>query len=327
VSGTTVKIGGYIGTTSYPYEGMLDDVIVVNRMMAKPELTRCFLTGETYVYAMGNPAFAAATSWSSNEGTINFKPGDIPGQAYIIDGGRTMSQNATATFGGDGFTGSLTLGRVEPLMNRVTSPNTVLVAASAGNFIHQTANTTVTFADLRLRKGTLSSTADGQTLAVAQLTVSAPAAEPFGLDVASGTYSLAVAKTAGSGVLAKTGAGLLSVGSWTDSAKLRLAEGSVRTPRLDGYTGGTVLVSTGSTVAFTGDDVLSGTMKIAFDGAKPTEKTAVMTVPDGVTASMIQDTTTYDGGQVGIVTVQNGTVFVEPGYPEDQGDVPVLMAE
>ena len=52
-----------------------------------------------------------------------------------------------------------------------------------------------------------------------------------------------------------------------------------------------------------------------------------MTVPTGVTAAMIQDATTYDAGKVGVVTVENGTVYVEPTYVEDLGSVPVLMAE
>jgi len=50
-------------------------------------------------------------------------------------------------------------------------------------------------------------------------------------------------------------------------------------------------------------------------------------VPNGVTAAMIQDTTTYDGGKVGMVSVEGGTVYVTPGYTEDQGHKVILMGK
>lgn len=226
VSGTTVTIGGYVGTTSYAYEGALDDVIVVNRMMAKPEITRLFLTGETYVYPNGTPSFDSSSGWSSNEGSINFKPGDIPGQAYIVDGGMTITQGATATFGGDGFTGSLTMGRLEPLMNRVANPNAVLVAASAGNLAHNTANTTITIGDLRLRKGKITSGAAGQTLVATKLEVVAPTDAPYEIAVGSGTYTV-TGSASGDGWMKKTGAGTLDLTGLTGAAKVIVTEGKV----------------------------------------------------------------------------------------------------
>ena len=329
VSSSAVTVGGSVGVGSKTtnYKGSVDEVVVVGRLMGLAEISRYYQTGETFVYpTTTTPSFAAATGWSSVENNWKPKPGDMPGAAYIIDGGKTLSQNATATFGGDTSKKiSLTLGRLAPLVNRLTSAT--IVANTQGNF-SQGAGTAITFYDLRLNDGTY--TADGTSLTTTLLDVDAPASEPFTLAVA-GDFALNVGEdTTGSGVLAKTGAGKLTVNKWTGTAKLRLAEGSIRTPRLDGYAGGTVLVSTGSTVAFTGDDTLPSTenkMQIAFDGAKSTAKTAVMTVPNGVTATMIEDVTAYDGGKVGVVTVENGMVFVEPGFPEDMGAVPVLMVE
>ena len=226
VSGTTVAIGGYVGTTSYSYEGALDDVIVINRMLTKSEITRCFLTGETYVYPNGTPSFVSASGWSSNEGSINFKPGDIPRQAYIVDGGKTITQGATATFGGDGFTGSLTLGRLEPLMNRVANPNSVIVEASAGNLVQNSVNTTITIGDLRLRKGRVTSSSDGQTLVATKLEVVAPLECPYEINVSSGMYTVAGAAS-GDGWLKKTGAGTLDLTGLTGAAKVVVTEGKV----------------------------------------------------------------------------------------------------
>lgn len=226
ISGKTVTIGGSAGAAKYAYRGDVDDVLVFNRMLTKPELTRLFLTGETYVYPNGTPSFDSSSGWSSNEGSINFKPGDIPGQAYIVDGGMTITQGATATFGGDGFTGSLTMGRLEPLMNRVANPNAVLVAASAGNLAHNTANTTITIGDLRLRKGKITSGAAGQTLVATKLEVVAPTDAPYEIAVGSGTYTV-TGSASGDGWLKKTGAGTLDLTGLTGAAKVVVTEGKV----------------------------------------------------------------------------------------------------
>jgi len=320
-----VTFGGSLSGNAW--YGSLDEAMVVNRLLSKREMTRLNFTGETYVYChSGNPNFAAATGWSSCEGSYVPVPGAMPGAPYIVDNGKTMTQNATATFGGTvDKKVSLTLGRLAALTYpEGTETKTV---TTVGNFT-QSANTAITFYDLRLNDGTI--TAGGTSLTTTLLDVEAPASKPFVL-AAANDFALNVgAATTGAGVLAKTGAGKLTVNAWTGTAKLRLAEGSIKTPRFNGYAGGTVLVSVGSTVAFAGDDALPTTankMKILFDGTKPTAKTAVMTVPAGVTAAMIQDATAYANGQVGIVTVEDGTVYVEPVYPEDLGSVPVLMVE
>lgn len=326
VSGSTVTVGGNIGVSSYTtgYKGGIDEVVVIGRLMSMDELSRYYQTGETYVYPTANgPAFADSTGWSSIERNWKPKPGDMVGAAYIIDGGNTLSQSATATFGGSTDKGiSLTLGRLSALAISGGSVGTV------GNFTQSGSGTAITFYDLRLNDGTI--TAGGASLTTTLLDVEAPSTKPFVLTAAN-DFALAVSEaTTGVGVLVKKGNGKLTVSQWTGTAKLRIEEGSIRTARLDGYAGGTVLVSTDSSVAFTGDDVLptaGNKMKIAFDGVKPTAKIAVMTVPNGITASMVQDATEYDAGKVGIVTVENGTVYVKPGYPEDEGAVPVLMAE
>ena len=331
-SGSTVTLGGKVGlSASYKsFEGYMDDVVVINRMLSKIEITRLCQTGETYIYPYGNPSFASYSGWSTDycvtDVNKTWNPGVLIGAAYIMDGGKTLTQNATATFGGDVSKKiSLTLGRLAPLKNVLTGET--LVSNTQGNF-SQGAGTVITFYDLRLNDGTY--TAGGASLTTTLLDVDAPASKPFTL-AAAGAFMLNVSEdTTGSGVLKKTGVGKITVSKWTGTAKLRLAEGSIKTPRLDGYTGGMVLVSKGSTVAFTGDDVLptaANKMKIAFDGEKPTAKTAVMTVPAGVTAAMVQDVTQYDGGKVGDVTVENGVVYVEPGYPEDKGANPVLIWE
>ena len=227
ISGAIVNVGGDIYSSSYNFRGAMDDLVIVNRMMTKWEITRFFLTGETYVYSDGDPSFAAASGWSSNkEGDPKFKPGDIPGQAYIVDGGMTITQGATATFGGDGFTGSLTMGRLEPLMNRVANPNAVLVAASAGNLAHNTANTTITIGDLRLRKGKITSGAAGQTLAATKLEVVAPTDAPYEIAVGSGTYTV-TGSASGDGWLKKTGTGTLDLRGLTGAAKVVVTEGKV----------------------------------------------------------------------------------------------------
>ena len=348
ISGSSITIGGdlgayifLVGKKTITFKGDMSYIVAVNRMMTKGELTRLGATGETYIYPVGNVSFAAKTGWSTtsvDNPTFDGYPGAFPGAAYIVDQDKTLTGADGGTFGGSTDKKvSLTLGRLGALKNLKTGAVVIEAAKAPGKFEHgTTASAGITFYDLRLNDGIITPKANNQSLTTTLLDVDAPSAKPFSVAVGDGhTYTFnAGGQVTGSGVLAKTGSGKLVLNNFTaavgESPKVRLAEGLIKTPRLDGYTGGTVLVSTGSTVAFTGDDVLppeGKKMQIAFDGAKPTAKTAVMTVPDGVTATMIKDVTAYDGGKVGNVTVENGMVFVEPGFPEDMGAVPVLMVE
>lgn len=326
IIGGSIETGGWFGST-YSFVGGFDETMVVNRMMTKRELTRLALTGETYIYAHANsPSFTAGKNWSSSEGTHVPVPGDLVGAAYIVENGQTLTQNATATFGGDVSKKiSLTLGRAAAVSYTVGGET--MIKTTVGNFT-QGDGTAITFYDLRLNDGTIM--ACGTSLTATLLDVEAPSTKPFVLTAANDFALIVSEATTGTGVLVKKGNGKLTVSQWTGTAKLRIEEGFIKTARLDGYVGGTVQVATDSTVAFTGDDVLptaENKMKIAIDGAKPTAKTAVMTVSSGVTAAMIEDTTAYEGGKVGLVTVENGTVYVEPCHPEDRGAVPVLMVE
>ena len=336
VSGSKFTIGGKLkGSSSYKFKGWFDDVMVINRFMTRCELTRLYKTHETYVYPTGDIEFGTHIGWSirsdlkAGSAAAGWKPGDIYGAAYVVDQGKTLMSAAdeNATFGADVANEiSLTLGRL----------SSTVVTTLDGGFRHHASNRSTTFFDLRLNDGAITASADGQSLSTALLDVEATAEKPFAIAVGSGlAYTFnAGGKVTGSGVVAKTGAGKLTLDNFKaasgENPRFRMADGQLKAARFDGYTGGTVLVTTDATVAFTGEDVLptaENKMRIAFDGAKPTAKTAVMTVPTGVTAAMIQDATTYDAGKVGIVTVENGTVYVEPTYVEDLGPVPVLMAE
>lgn len=351
VNGSEVTLGGSIGTSSYNkyYRGDIDEAIVINRMLCKTELTRMYQTGEAYIYSSGTPSFDGISGWSFTiDGTDKkcdtlktWVPGAIKQTTYLIDGQKTMTYGSgvAAYFGQSADNKvALAVGRAEVLKNRLTGADLINGNNLKGAISITTANTALSFWDLRLNAGSITANANNQSVTADMLDVEG---EPFNVSVPANcefTFN-AGGKVTGDGILAKTGDGKLILNDYVkgadrvgfvDAPKVRLAEGSIKTPRLDGYTGGTVLVSTGSTVAFTGDDVLppeGKKMQIAFDGAKPTAKTAVMTVPNGVTAAMIEDVTAYDGGKVGVVTVENGMVFVEPGFPEDMGAVPVLMVE
>ena len=266
-------------------------------------------------------------------------PGVIKQTTYLIDGQKTMTygSGAAAYFGQSADNKvALAVGRAEVLKNRLTGTDLVSGDNLKGAIAITTANTALSFWDLRLNKGQITANANNQSVTADMLDVEG---EPFNVSVPANcvfTFN-AGGKVTGDGILAKTGDGKLILNDYVkgadragfvDAPKIRLAAGSIKTPRLDGYTGGTVLVAKGSTVAFTGADALptaENKMKIAFDGEKPTAKTAVMTVPAGVTAAMVQDVTQYDGGKVGDVTVENGVVYVEPGYPEDKGAKPMLI--
>lgn len=344
VDDTTVRLGGKIGTSRYSasYKGFLDEAMVINRMMTKEEITRLCQTGETYIYvipdsddyAYRNLLFAGYYGWSTRvEYTADYAgkiPGAFPGAAYMLDNDMRMMAMESGTFGGDlSKKVSLTIGRTAPLKNMLTGE--VIVSKTSGKFAQHPDAQSVAFYDLRLNDGIIEALADGQALSSEHLDVGASESNPFVIAVPQDvTYTLNVTDaTTGSGFLAKTGKGTLVVPNYRGTAKLRLVEGSVKTSRLDGYAGGTVLVSKGSVMAFTGSDELptaQNKLKFAFEGDVPTAKTAVMTLPSGVTAAMVQDLTNY-GGQTVLASVENGTLFVTPIAAEDLGAVPVLMVE
>lgn len=337
VSGSTVTLGGSIGVGSKTtnYKGAVDEVVVVGRLMGLVEMSRYYQTGETFVYPTATPSFAGATGWSSVENNWKPKPGDMPGAAYVIDGGKTLSQGATATFGGDVSKRiSLTLGRLAPLVNHLNSQT--LVSDTTGNF-SQGAGSAITFYDLRLNDGTYA--AGGTSLTTTLLDVDAPASKPFAL-AAAGDFALNVGEdTTGSGVLAMTGAGRLTVSKWTGTAKLRLAAGSIKTPRLDGYTKGTLLIDADSvvggtpSVTFTGTDTLSGTIQVQYNGTIAAAEATypVLNAPTLTSDSQVAITAAIPEKYEGAPKLENGVVSlvvtkkVAPIPDEDKGAKPVLL--
>lgn len=299
VLGGTVaaSISGF--TKSMSYKGYLDDVCVVQRTMSKDEINHY------YHYGDPNPYLTSSGGWSCAGENLGYAAADLPGADFQVDCGRTRTiSNEGGTFGGH----SLILGRPADLVSVVDSSKKL---TKTGNL---TVKTNYTFTDLRMFAGTLTGTS-GKALTVNKLTVNATSESPYAVTIASGTYTLSGAAVGG-GWIAKTGAGTLDLSGLTGEAKVRLDAGTLKAAKLDGFTGGTVLVSKGSTVAFTGEGTLPTSehkMIVQFDGEKPTAKTSVMTVPNGVTAAMIRDTTDYGTGWAGSrVTVENGTVYVEP---------------
>ena len=309
-SGTKITIGGKVGASilSDSYKGLIDDVVVVSRTMTKSEIDFYYKTGEPWIRLNSDSttAFTESAGWSCNEYNLHDSPTTLPGGDFVVDNGKKL----TVSVEGQTFPAhSLTLGRLEVLMSVID--NATQMAGKNGYFIQKAS---VTVGDLRLNSGKLTASA-GKTLTATKLTVNATAANPYIVEVASGSYAVTGAAVGG-GWMAKTGAGTLDLSGLTGLAKVRLDAGTLKAAKLDGFTGGTVLVSKGSTVAFTGEGTLptaENKMQILLDGEKPTAKTAVMTVPSGVTAAMIRDTTDYGTGWAGSrVTVENGTVFVEP---------------
>lgn len=350
VSETTVTIGGNIASSSYKYKGAFDDVMIINRALTKEEMTRLYLTRETYVFPCGtrnetppyyhapaNVSFDSVAGWSSDEfGNGGWSPGEMPGAAYIVDSGLVLNgPAASATFGGDvSKQVSLTLGRLAPLKNVLTGET--LVSNTQGNF-SQGAGSAITFYDLRLNDGTYA--AGGTSLTTTLLDVDAPASKPFTL-AAAGDFALNVGEdTTGSGVLAKTGAGKLTVNKWTGTAKLRLAEGFIKTPRLDGYTSGTVIVDEASvaggvpTVTFTGTDTLSGTIQVRYDGTIAAAEATypVLNAPTLTSAGQVAISAAIPEKYEGAPKLENGVVClvvtkkVAPLPDEDKGAKPVLL--
>ena len=344
-SSGTFTIGGTIGVASRTetYSGSIDNLAVVNRMMTKWELTRLGKTGETYIYPYSDtaPAFDAATGWSSaQEGmSLSRNPGDFVGAAYILDGGKTMSYGVTGTFGKDLSNKiSLTLGRQKALKNIRSGSTETLVSNTVGSFLQNNANTVITFYDLRLNDGTITASADGQSLTATLLDVEAPASKPFSVSVGSGlTYTFnAGGQVTGSGVLAKTGSGKLVLNNFTaatgENPKVRMTAGSIKTPRLDGYTGGTVIVD-GDAVTFTGEDTLSGTIQVRYDGTIAAAEATypVLNAPTLTSASQVAITAAIPEKYEGAPKLENGVVSlvvtkkVVPVPAEDKGTKPMLI--
>lgn len=312
-SGKTVTIGGSLKGQSW--WGDLDEIMVFPRMLTKRELSRLRYTGETYVYCTGSaPSFSAASGWSCCEGTYSYVPGGAFGVAYIVDNDLTMSQGGTATFGGNVANHvSLTLGRTADLTYMNGNANRTVT--KTGNFNHGSAGT-LTFYDIRFVNGTY--TAAGTGLTTTLLDVDTPLGSEFNFKVTSSAYALSVTSdTTGTGVLAKQGAGRLTVNKWSGTAKLRMTAGTIKTPRLNGYTGGTVLVDTTTPVEFVADDTVSGTVALRFDGTAPGAGTyTVMTVPAGrFTAANFSDSTAYSGGLTSTISVEGTAVKVTVAAP------------
>lgn len=327
-SGNTITIGGKI--SSYSWYGDLDEVMVFVRMLTKGELTRLRQTGESYVFSNdSSPSFATYSNWSCNENTVHLNPGDAFCVPYIVENGQTMTQGGTATFGGDvNKHVSLTLGRKSAVT--YYEGNDLVTKSVLGNFNHSSAGT-LTFYDLRFVNGTY--TAAGTGLTTMLLDVDTPAGSVFNFNVTSSAYALNVTEdTTGDGVLAKQGSGKLTVNKWTGTAKLRLAAGSIKTPRLDGYTGGTVIVD-GDAVTFTGADTLSGTIQVRYDGTIAAAEATypVLNAPTLTSDSQVAITAAIPEKYEGAPKLENGVVSlvvtkkVAPVPAEDKGTKPMLI--
>ena len=331
-SGKTVTIGGQI--SGKKWYGDVDEVMVFVRMLTKRELSRLRYTGESYVYCYtGSPNFASKDNWSCNEYTCGYAPGGAFGVAYIVDNGLTMTQGGTATFGGDVSKHvSLTIGRKAALT--FVDGNTEVTKSKLGNFNQNSAGT-LTFYDLRLMNGKW--TAAGTGLVTTLLDVDSPAGDVFDLYVTSSEFTFdAGGQVTGSGVLAKTGAGKLVLNNFTAAAgecpKVRLAAGSIKTPQLDGYTGGTVIVD-GDAVTFTGADTLSGTIQVQYNGTIAAAEATypVLNAPTLTSASQVAISATIPEKYEGTPKLENGVVSlvvtkkVAQLPDEDKGEKPVLL--
>ena len=349
ITGSNITIGGELGgkiwgsKKTITFKGDMSYVVAVNRMMTKGELTRLGATGETYIYPIGAVSFAAKTGWSTtsvDNPTFDGYPGAFPGAAYIVDQNKTLIGTDGGTFGGSTDKKvSLTLGRLGALKNLKTGANVIDAANAPGKFEHgTTVGAGITFYDLRLNDGIITPKANNQSLTTTLLDVDARSANPFSVAVGDGlTYTFnAGGQVTGSGVLAKTGAGKLVLNNFTaaagESPKLRLAAGSIKTPRLDGYTGGTVIVD-GDAVTFTGADTLSGTIQVQYNGTIAAAEATypVLNAPTLTSASQVAITAAIPEKYEGAPKLENGVVSlvvtkkVAPLPDEDKGTKPVLL--
>jgi len=274
-------------------------------------------TGETYVYCYsGNPNFAAAGGWSSVEGSFAPVPGTLVGAAYIVDAGKTMTQGASATFGGSlSNRVSLTLGRLAALTFPEGKENKTI--GTVGNFTQNGANTTVTFHDLRMNDGTYALAANGQKLVASYLDVAAPSMKPFALSIASGCTSTLVVTnaTTGTGYLKKTGTGTLVVDQFSGTAKLMMAEGRIKAPKIDVYTGGTVVVSGSNPTEIV--STTASRLSVASETVPETGRVHVLALPAGFTGVIEDDTDYVSAGRKGSLAVEGCAVYAMAYVPPD----------
>ena len=357
VSGSTVSIGGNIGpsTASTGFYGDIDEAMVINRMLCKNELTRLYRTGEAYIWSSGTPSFDKIDGWSitmdgttTKEGTsiatlLTWVPGVIKQTTYLIDNDKTMTygSGAAAYFGQSADNKvALAVGRAEVLKNRLTGADMISGDNLKGGISITSANTALSFWDLRLNKGQITANANNQSVTADMLDVEG---EPFNMSVPANcefTFN-AGGKVTGDGVLAKTGDGTLILNNYAkgadrsgfvDAPKVRLTAGFIKTPKLDGYTGGTVIVD-GDAVTFTGADTLSGTIQVRYDGTIAAAEATypVLNAPTLTSASQVKVTATYPEKYEGVPKLENGVVSlvvtkkVAPIPDEDKGAKPVLL--
>ena len=332
-----IKVGGSISfkykilweqTKTIDFKGYIDDAVSVARTMSKSEIQTYMKTGEfnPFLRSDNDVSFNAATGWSCNDtekAALGYGPHNLPGADFQVYGGTTIkatSAHAGTTFGGH----SLSIGRIAPLVDLSTGAQ---VSSVVGNFVQQAS---VTIPDLRLNSGKITASA-GTVLMATKLAVNATSENPFEVAVASGTYTI-TGTSSGSGVLSKTGSGKLDLGGLSGTAKLRLAEGSIKTPRLDGYTGGTVIVD-GDAVTFTGTDTLSGTIQVRYDGTIAAAEATypVLNAPTLTSASQVAITAAIPEKYEGAPKLENGVVSLVVTKKvalipdEDKGAKPVLL--
>ena len=363
----TVTIGGQVSyksgwsTSKLDFQAALDDVMVVNRLLTKPELMRLYHTGETYIYmtggnntnANGSISFASEKAWSSSESTVLPKPGDIPGAAYLVDNAKTLcctKDNATcpdmsvgyeAKFGGDNYrTVSLTIGRLFPLTDILDPSAPPLVSNTNGTFsIFGGPRTKVVINDLRLNAGLMRFTSSDMTFE-GNLTVGAPRADPFVIRNNTGENCKFVGTITGSGYLKKQGAGNFDMTGLEGDFRLILASdvgvGKVKTRQLFSYEAGVVVVDAEAPVVFKDDGTVNPAnatkgLVIVFESVPPRGRHHVLTLPaayaDSAKALTITDQTDYSGSAFGHAVVREGReVYVE--LPAgDFGPVPLLIGE
>lgn len=378
VSGSTVTLGGDLGMRynsrdyKVAYKGLLDEVVILNRMMTKEELTRLYQTGETYIFTaadIGVPIegdnrkqlFSGYYLWTTrteytSSNPADKAPGAFPGAAYMIDRGSTMLTQESGVFGGDvSKKVSLTLGRVADLKNRITGET--VVPKSTGNLTQAGGEGSgLTFYDLRLNNGQIVVVgSDNQHLTTTLLDLgSTDLDQPFMMYVNyNGTYVFdAGGAVTGSGVLEVHGndGTTVVVQNFTpdvgsDTPRLRLASGSIKTKYLNGFKGGTLLVDTKGAVDFRGNDRYAAwPLHVRCIETLSAGKYPILTVPNIHTSFkskddiiLTQPTLANDKLVCEVVVEQTDastrTVYLDCKIPpaeipvEDKGPSPILVIE
>ena len=347
----TVTLGGELGgkisvlSISADFFGGLDDCLILDRELGsvwqgssgERELFRLVKTGETFVFSNGS---GTSLDMFSSKGNWSNEKAPSAGIPYMIENGCEVKSSTTATFAGK----SLSVGRTEKLygIKSVGGSKEVIVDNTVGKLTQQGANTTLTIDDLVLNDGTLTSAASGQRL-VGNIRVRAAASNPFKVSVASGTYSVSGTMT-GTGGISKVGSGVLDLSGLTElTAKVSLAEGSLRlssaNPTLSGYAGGTLLVgfdeNAGTATAVTMASAWTGAFAFKLDGTPSrVGRYAVVKVPSSVktvTAADFDNQTVCANGMTARTKVVAGdsdqTVYVECIPTADLNGSPVLGFE